>query len=39
MCEDGSRLEWYWAGNDPTDAWGGSIQPELWQPMPEAPKP
>lgn len=28
---------WYWAGNDPTDAWGGSIVPERWMPLPEPP--
>jgi hypothetical protein len=30
---------WYWAGNDPTDSWGGRIDPEYWQPLPEPPLP
>ena len=28
---------WYWAGNDPTDAWGWRIEPTHWQPLPPAP--
>lgn len=28
---------WYWAWNDPTDAWGGKIYPTHWQPLPDPP--
>lgn len=28
---------WYWAGNDPTDVWGGQIYPTHWMPLPEPP--
>jgi hypothetical protein len=28
---------WYWAGNDPTDSWGGPITPTHWMPMPKGP--
>lgn len=28
---------WYWAGNDPTDSWGGQIYPTHWMPLPAAP--
>jgi hypothetical protein len=28
---------WYWAGNNPTDAWGGQINPDHWQPLPQPP--
>lgn len=28
---------WYWAGNDPSDSWGGQIYPAYWQPLPEPP--
>jgi hypothetical protein len=28
---------WYWAGNDPTDSWGGRIYPTFWQPLPAPP--
>lgn len=28
---------WYWAGNDPTDSWGGPIDPTHWQPLPTWP--
>jgi hypothetical protein len=29
---------WYWAGNDPTDSWGGRIEPTHWMPMPDPPE-
>lgn len=28
---------WWWAGNDPSDSWGGQIYPTHWQGLPEAP--
>jgi hypothetical protein len=28
---------WWWAGNDPTDSWGGRVYPEYWMPLPEPP--
>lgn len=33
--EDGEA--WYWAGNDPSDSWGGPIYPTYWQPLPAIP--
>ena len=31
--------QWWWAGNDPTDAFGRAIFPSYWQPLPGPPKP
>lgn len=28
---------WYWAGNAPTDSWGGRVYPTHWMPLPEPP--
>ena len=28
---------WWWAGNDPTDAWGRQVYPTHWMPLPEPP--
>lgn len=28
---------WWWAGNDPSDSWGGQIYPTHWMELPEAP--
>jgi hypothetical protein len=28
---------WYWAGNDPTDSWGGRIYPTHYMPLPDPP--
>ena len=32
-----TEVGWYWAGNDPSDSWGGQIYPAYWQPLPEPP--
>jgi hypothetical protein len=32
------RDGWYWAGNDPTDSWGGQIYPTHWMPLPTPPQ-
>lgn len=29
--------QWWWAGNDPTDAWGEQVHPDHWQPLPMPP--
>jgi hypothetical protein len=34
----GEKEGWYWAGNDPTDSWGGRIYPTHWMPLPSPPK-
>lgn len=32
-----TEVGWYWAGNDPSDSWGGQIYPAYWQPLPRPP--
>lgn len=34
----GDRDGWWWAGNDPTDSWGGRVYPEFWMPLPDPPQ-